>query len=279
VADQPGASGPYLGDLVDLTGEVRDGVRERHGTVRVEDRDDRPVHDRDPVGDLLHIRHGRREADEEDVRRRVDDDLLPHGAAPLVAHVVALVEHDEPEVVEPRAVERVSQYFGRHDEHPAVRVHLHVARENADRLVPVSVTCCGDGLACLDTAGGGRLRWPRERVGRAMLKRLSPAAVEAYHGDGFYFPVRVLSADEARGYRRSLEAVEAAQGGPLRGELRHKGHLVFTWLDALVRHPVILDAVEDMLGPNILCLSSSFFLKDARDPAYVSWHQDATYWG
>jgi len=50
-----------------------------------------------------------------------------------------------------------------------------------------------------------------------MLKRLSPAAVEAYHGDGFYFPVRALSADEARGYRRSLEAVEAAQGGPLRG--------------------------------------------------------------
>ena len=112
-----------------------------------------------------------------------------------------------------------------------------------------------------------------------MLKLLSPTAIERYHGDGFYFPVRALSADEARGYRRSLEAVEAAQGGPLRGELRHKGHLVFTWLDALVRHPVILDAVEDILGPNILCWSSSFFLKEARDPAYVSWHQDATYWG
>jgi phytanoyl-CoA dioxygenase PhyH len=112
-----------------------------------------------------------------------------------------------------------------------------------------------------------------------MLKVLSQAAIERYRRDGYYFPLPVLSADEARGYRRRLEAFEAEQGGPLRGELRHKGHLVFTWLDALVRHPVILDAVEDVLGPNILCWSSSFFLKEARDPAYVSWHQDATYWG
>src|SRR5436190_18308485 len=112
-----------------------------------------------------------------------------------------------------------------------------------------------------------------------MLKVLSQTAIERYRRDGYYFPLPVLSADEARGYRRRLEAFEAEQGGPLRGELRHKGHLIFTWLDALVRHPVILDAVEDLLGPNILCWSSSFFLKEARDPAYVSWHQDATYWG
>src|SRR3989449_174379 len=75
------------------------------------------------------------------------------------------------------------------------------------------------------------------------------------------------------------EAVERAQGGPLRGELRHKTHLLFTWLDELVRRPVILDAVEDVLGPNLMVWSSSFFIKEARDPAFVSWHQDATYWG
>jgi ectoine hydroxylase-related dioxygenase (phytanoyl-CoA dioxygenase family) len=112
-----------------------------------------------------------------------------------------------------------------------------------------------------------------------MGKRLSPSAVAQYDRDGLYFPIRVLSATEAREFRLRLEAVEREQGGPLRGELRHKGHLVFTWLDRLVRHPVILDAVEDILGPNILCWSSSFFIKEPRDPAYVSWHQDATYWG
>jgi ectoine hydroxylase-related dioxygenase (phytanoyl-CoA dioxygenase family) len=111
-------------------------------------------------------------------------------------------------------------------------------------------------------------------------KRLSPAAVERYHRDGFHFPVPVLSADEARECRRKLEAFEATQQrGRLGGELRHKPHLIFTWLDALVRHPVILDAVEDLLGPNLLVWSSSFFVKEAGDDAYVSWHQDATYWG
>ena len=63
------------------------------------------------------------------------------------------------------------------------------------------------------------------------------------------------------------------------GDLRHKPHLLFTWLADLVRHPRILDAVEDLYGPDLLCWSSSFFIKEARDPGYVSWHQDATYWG
>jgi len=116
-------------------------------------------------------------------------------------------------------------------------------------------------------------------VGADGMKALSSAAVERYQRDGFYFPVPVLTPDEARECRRRLEAVEAANGGQLGGELRQKPHLLFTWLADLVRHPAILDAVEDVLGPNLLCWSSSFFIKEARDPAFVSWHQDSTYWG
>ena len=112
-----------------------------------------------------------------------------------------------------------------------------------------------------------------------MSKLLSAVARERYHRDGFYFPVSVLTAAEALEYRRRLERVEAAHGGRLGGELRSKPHLLFTWLADLVRHPVILDAVEDLLGPDLLVWSSSFFVKEARDPAFVSWHQDATYWG
>ena len=112
-----------------------------------------------------------------------------------------------------------------------------------------------------------------------MPKRLSDEAIEQYRRDGFFFPVLVLSSAEARAYRERLELVEAAQGGPLGGDLRHKSHLLFTWLDELVRHPAILDAVEDLIGPDLLVWSSSFFIKEARDPAFVSWHQDATYWG
>lgn len=111
------------------------------------------------------------------------------------------------------------------------------------------------------------------------MKALSSAAVERYRRDGFYFPVPVLTPDEARECRRRLEAVEAANGGQLGGELRQKPHLLFTWLADLVRHPAILDAVEDVLGPDLLVWSTSFFIKGPRDAAFVSWHQDATYWG
>ena len=41
----------------------------------------------------------------------------------------------------------------------------------------------------------------------------------------------------------------------------------------------MLDAVEDIIGPNILCWGSSFFTKNAHDPRFVSWHQDTTYYG
>src|SRR5215471_21420696 len=112
-----------------------------------------------------------------------------------------------------------------------------------------------------------------------MGRSLSAAALAQYARDGYIFPVPVLSTDEARQYRLRLERVEGDLGGPLRGYYRVKPHLLFTWLADLVRHPAILDAVEDVLGPNLLAWSTSFFIKEANDPAYVSWHQDATYWG
>ena len=112
-----------------------------------------------------------------------------------------------------------------------------------------------------------------------MLKLLSNEAVTAYERDGFYSPVRVMSADDARKYRHALEAHEAKTGQPLQGNWRHKCHLLFTWADELVHHPKIVDAVEDVIGPNILCWTTNFFIKEASNPGFVSWHQDSTYWG
>jgi hypothetical protein len=108
---------------------------------------------------------------------------------------------------------------------------------------------------------------------------LAPDALARYQRDGFHFPVPVLSPAEAHAYRRRLQAIEAEHGGRLTAEIRHKPHLLFTWLADLVRHPAILDAVESVLGPNLLVWTTSFFIKEARDPSFVSWHQDATYWG
>jgi ectoine hydroxylase-related dioxygenase (phytanoyl-CoA dioxygenase family) len=112
-----------------------------------------------------------------------------------------------------------------------------------------------------------------------MPKLISEEALKSYRREGFYAPVRVFTADEARDFRRRLEAHEARSGAPLQGKWRVKTHLLFTWVDQIVHHPAILDAVEDVVGPNILCWSTNFFIKEAASPGFVSWHQDAAYWG
>jgi len=112
-----------------------------------------------------------------------------------------------------------------------------------------------------------------------MPKLLTEAQIAQYEADGYLAPIRVMEEGEALALRHKLEAVEAEMGGPLRGDLRHKTHLLFPFLADLVRHPKILDAIEDVLGADILCWSSNFFIKEAADPAFVSWHQDSTYWG
>jgi ectoine hydroxylase-related dioxygenase (phytanoyl-CoA dioxygenase family) len=112
-----------------------------------------------------------------------------------------------------------------------------------------------------------------------MPKVLSREAIAAYQRDGYYCPVRVMSAMEAHKYREALEAHEAIAGKPLQGNWRHKTHLLFTWADELVHHPKILDAIEDVIGPDILCWTTNFFIKEAASPGFISWHQDSTYWG
>jgi non-haem Fe2+, alpha-ketoglutarate-dependent halogenase len=112
-----------------------------------------------------------------------------------------------------------------------------------------------------------------------MGKSLSDSALAAYRRDGYCFPVPALSQQEVAQVRGCLEAYEARTGQPLQGNFRHKAHLLFTWVDELVHHPKIVDAAEDVLGPNLLCWTSNFFIKEANSPGFVSWHQDAFYWG
>ena len=79
--------------------------------------------------------------------------------------------------------------------------------------------------------------------------------------------------------RRLMRTLEAREGGTMSRRTNMKPHLLVPWLEALVRHPKVLDAVEDIIGPNILAWGSGFFTKGAHDPSFVSWHQDSTYWG
>jgi non-heme Fe2+,alpha-ketoglutarate-dependent halogenase len=109
-----------------------------------------------------------------------------------------------------------------------------------------------------------------------MAKKLTDAQLARYRADGVVHPVAAMSGDEALALRRRLEAAEAERGA---FALKIKIHLVLKLADELVHHPAILDAVEDILGPDILAWDADFIIKDARDPRFVSWHQDLTYWG
>jgi len=108
-----------------------------------------------------------------------------------------------------------------------------------------------------------------------MPSTLSSAQVETYRQQGILHPLRALPAAEAAALHGRYEA----QAGFIKGRHNQKPHLLFTWLDALVRDPRIVDAVESLLGPDLFCWGAQFFAKPAGDAAYVSWHQDATYWG
>ena len=112
-----------------------------------------------------------------------------------------------------------------------------------------------------------------------MPRILTPQQIDSYWRDGCIFPIRVMPPAETAEIRGRLEAFERTSGGPLKGDLRHKSHLLFSWLGDLVRKDRIVDAIEDLYGPNLLCWTTNFFIKEANTPAFVSWHQDSTYWG
>lgn len=99
--------------------------------------------------------------------------------------------------------------------------------------------------------------------------------------DGFVFPVDVLSRGQAAAYRRDLEALEQRARGRKLGNKTQLNypHVIFRFAHEIVTHPKILDAVEAILGPDILVWGSTFFVKEARTESFVSWHQDLRYWG
>ena len=112
-----------------------------------------------------------------------------------------------------------------------------------------------------------------------MPRILTQQQIDQFWRDGCVFPIRVMPESDAAELRARLENFEAQTGEPLKGSLRHKSHLLFSWLGDLVRQEKIVDAIEDLYGPNLLCWTTNFFIKEANNPAFVSWHQDSTYWG
>ncbi len=95
-----------------------------------------------------------------------------------------------------------------------------------------------------------------------------------YERDGVVFPIPVLSHEEVAEFRGALEGV--VEDGQRRAD---NLHLQFPWAYTLASHEAVLDAVESILGPEILIDGNLVFYKPPHDASYASWHQDSVYSG
>ena len=105
--------------------------------------------------------------------------------------------------------------------------------------------------------------------------------VAAYQRDGFYFPYDAISEAEAAEILADLEAAEAdvAANREELSLLRSYPARLLPSFDRLIRHPRLIDAVSELLGPDLLVWGSGLFIKEPNTTSYVSWHQDLFYWG
>lgn len=104
---------------------------------------------------------------------------------------------------------------------------------------------------------------------------LSTEQVREFERDGILFPVPVLTAEEVTAFRSALEEMASHLDGRLKRI--DQCHLFFRWAYELATHATVLDAVEGVIGADILVHSTRVFYKHPHDPAYVSWHQDGRY--
>jgi len=117
-----------------------------------------------------------------------------------------------------------------------------------------------------------------------MPASLSSSQVNSYQTDGFLFPVDVLSRDNAASIRSEIETTERTypKGSlpqPVSQYFRVGAHVVIPIMAEIAKTPAVLDAVQSILGPDLLVWSCELFIKEPNTTKIVSWHQDLTYWG
>jgi hypothetical protein len=114
------------------------------------------------------------------------------------------------------------------------------------------------------------------------MKALTPEQVASYHHNGFLYPIPALTDGEISICLAGLRQLETELGSPVAdADVKWRSHAYAhsVWFNNLIRHPRILDAIEDVIGPNILVWTSTFFIKEPHSPTFAAWHQDGTYFG
>ena len=103
----------------------------------------------------------------------------------------------------------------------------------------------------------------------------------AFEKNGYVFPVAVMAPEEMAGIRGRLEGYLATAACDPKDDfhLQFKVHMVFKWAGDLICHPAILDAVEALIGPDIMVWNTAVLMKKPHEPDFVTYHQDVLYWG
>ena len=112
-----------------------------------------------------------------------------------------------------------------------------------------------------------------------METHLTDREVDSFWERGFYSPVRVFSEQETTELRRQFESLDDRFGAREARKYITDLHLIASWAWDVVHDPRIVQPISDVLGPNILLWSLNWFIKEPMSDSFVSYHQDATYWG
>jgi hypothetical protein len=108
---------------------------------------------------------------------------------------------------------------------------------------------------------------------------LTAAQLDGFRRHGVVFPIPVLSAQEAARFRGACDDLEIQLGGNPRTVEVRQMHLHLPWAYELAVAPRVLDAAEQVLGPDLLVWATELFAKRPGDPLFIAWHRDRTYMG
>ena len=111
------------------------------------------------------------------------------------------------------------------------------------------------------------------------MSNLSSMQINQYKEDGYIAPLNVLSKEEAEEIKKEIEFIEKKWPNELEGLGRNYIHLISTVFDKVSHNSKILDAVESIIGKNILVCGTTLFIKKPDQKGFVSFHQDAKYIG
>ena len=111
------------------------------------------------------------------------------------------------------------------------------------------------------------------------MSTLTEQQVKQYNKEGYIAPINALTKEQASAARKEIEIIEKKMPNEINKSGRYNVHLISPKLDEIVHNSIILDAVEKIIGKDILACSTTLFIKDPKKHGFVSYHQDAKYIG